>query len=247
MPRSQKESRSRFGENFFDSGKRVPGTFDYYSFDEYCRVFRPFCRVIVKHFNPGRVLDVGCAKGSLVCAFRDIGIDSFGVDISKYAVSSAPRFLRPFLYVVDLDQDSLPFKDGFFDFVTFLGSIEYLRDHKHAITDLERVMVDGGSLLLTTIFKRPKGDVYRLNVHSKSFWLREFGERWKPSPIYCDFMSDYFLNSVDSKSVLDKAKKLLFGKSRFTDRLFCLLYDVFVKLRILNYGVILLTFHKSGC
>ena len=66
---------------------------------------------------------MGCAKGSLVCAFRDLGISAYGVDVSEYAIASAPDYLRKHLYVVDMDRDTLPFKDGFFDFVTFLGSI----------------------------------------------------------------------------------------------------------------------------
>jgi ubiquinone/menaquinone biosynthesis C-methylase UbiE len=247
MPRSNKESNNhRFDEDFFDSGKQVPGGFSCYSFDKYFAVFKPLCRIIVNHFNPKRVLDVGCAKGSMVCAFRDLGIDAFGVDVSQYAISSAPAFLQSFLYVVDLDHDSLPFEDGSFDFVTFLGAIEYLRDHRHAIAELERVMVDGGSLLLTTIFKRPKGDVYRLNVHTKSTWLKEFGKRWSASSVYPNFMGAYFSNSATSSSVLDKAKRLLFGKSRFGDRFLCFLYDLFVRLHLLTYGVILLTLHKNG-
>jgi SAM-dependent methyltransferase len=247
MHQNQKGSNShRFDQAFFDSGKQVPGGFSCYSFDKYFAVFRPLCRNIVNHFNPKRVLDVGCAKGALVCAFRDLGVVAFGVDVSQYAVSSAPAFLQPFLRVVDLEHDSLPFEDGFFDFVTILGTIEYLRDHKHAIAELERVMVDGSSLLLTTIFKRPKGDVYRVNVHTKNVWLKEFGKSWSPSSSYSSFMSAYFSNSVTSRSVLDDTKKLLFGKSQFSDRLFCFLYDLLARIHLLNYGVILLTLHKDG-
>ncbi len=239
------EKSRRFGEDFFDSGKHVPGAFNYYSFDEYVAVFRPLSGIIVKNFNPTRVLDVGCAKGSLVCAFRDLGISAFGVDVSKYAIASAPDYLRKHLYVVDMDRDTLPFKDGFFDFVTFLGSIEYLRNTRHVIAELERVMVDRGSLLLTTIYRRPKGDTYRFNIHTKSTWLKEFGPVWGPSPFYDTFMSSYFLNSSSSKPFLDRVKKLLFGKSKISDRFFCVLYDLCVKLHFLNYGIILLTLRKT--
>ncbi len=246
MSCSRLESKSsRFGEDFFNSGKRVPGTFEDYSFDAYCAFFGPLCGIIVKHFSPHRVLDIGCAKGSMVNVFRELGVEAFGVDVSEYAIYSAPKSLRPYLYVVDLDKDSLPFEDGFFDFVTFFGSIEYLKNHQNAIANLTRVMADGGSLLLTTIYRRPKGDSYRLNVHSKDFWLKEFGKDWVSPTNYYNFMTDYFLNSVGSKSTSIVLKKLFFGKSKFTDRFLCFLYDVSAKLRTLNYGVILLTLHKS--
>ncbi len=242
---NKSEKSARFGEDFFDSGKRVPGAFSYYSFDEYVAVFRQLCGIIVKTFNPTRVLDVGCAKGSLVCAFRDLGISAYGVDVSEYAIASAPGCLRQHLYVVDMDRDSLPFKDGLFDFVTFLGSIEYLRNTRHVIAELERVMVDRGSLLLTTIYRRPKGDAYRFNIHTKSTWLKEFGPSWGSSPIYNTFMSSYLRNVSSSKPFLDRVKKLLFGKSKISDRFFCFLYDLCVKLHFLNYGVILLTLRKK--
>lgn len=246
MPHSSDKSKSnRFGENFFDSGKHVPGTFDRYSFVEYCQAFKPLAKTIVKYFRPRRVLDVGCAKGSLVYIFRESGVETFGVDVSEYAISSAPITLQPFLAVVDLNRDSLPFKNDYFNFVTFLGSIEYLRNHRHVIAELERVMVDDGSLFLTTVYRQPAGDAYRFNVHSMAFWLKEFGEHWSVPSVYYGFMGDYFRNSGCSKSVLSTAKKLLFGKSRFTDAFLIFFWNIFIKLHVLNYGVILLTLHKS--
>lgn len=50
----------------------------------------PFARRIVEHFKlqPGtRILDFGCARGYLVHALRLIGMESFGVDISKWAIA----------------------------------------------------------------------------------------------------------------------------------------------------------------
>jgi SAM-dependent methyltransferase len=189
---------------------------------------------------------VGCAKGSMVFAFKELGVEAFGVDISAYAIHSAPKPLKPYLHVADLDEDSLPFEDGFFDFVTFLGSIEYLHDHRKAIANLKRVMADGASLLLTTIYKRPKNDAYRVNVHCRDFWIREFGQDWTEPSNYDDFMADYFHYSVSSKLISATIKKLLFGKSKFTDKLFCFMYNALAKFRVLSYGVVLLTLHKTA-
>ena len=234
-----------FGKDFFDSGQHAPGTFDSYSFDEYCLSFKPLSEIIKKHFNPKRVLDVGCAKGSFVYAFRALGIEAFGVDVSEYAISCAPKILQPFLSAVDLDKERLPYNDNSFDFITFFGSIEYLRNHRRAIAEIERVMVNGGSLLLTTIYKRPKGDVYRINAHNKAFWIKEFNGRWNVPTVYYGFMSDYFRRPTISSSNLSKLKGFIFGKSRFSDKLFVHLWDFSAALHILDYGVILLTLKKS--
>jgi len=43
------------------------------------------------------LLDFGCAKGYYVKAFRMLGIDAFGVDISEYAISQAPEDVRKYV------------------------------------------------------------------------------------------------------------------------------------------------------
>ncbi len=234
-----------FDKVFFDSGKEVPGTFSYYSFEDYCLTFKPLCEIVKRHFNPRRVLDVGCAKGSFVFVFRQLGVEAYGVDVSSYAISCAPAVLQPFLQVIDLDKDSMPFSDGFFDFITFFGSIEYLHNHRHVISELERVMSDGGTLLLTTLNKVPEGDLYRINAHNKTFWVREFGEKWSVPGVYYSFMSDYFLKAEGSVSILGKAKKMMFGRSKLTDRVLVSSRDVLVSLGVLHYLILLLKFNKK--
>ena len=120
------------------------------------------------------MLDVGCAKGFLVKVFRDQGIEAWGVDVSEYAISSAPDDVRPYLRQVDLNKDALPFGDGYFDFVTFLATIEYLADSSLTIEQVDRVLKPGGGLYLTTIFGTNKSDKLRINVHDKGHWVREF-------------------------------------------------------------------------
>jgi SAM-dependent methyltransferase len=44
------------------------------------------------------ILDFGCAKGFLVKALRSLGVCSYGVDISDYAISCADDDTRPFLF-----------------------------------------------------------------------------------------------------------------------------------------------------
>jgi len=53
------------------------------------------------------VLDFGCAKGYVVKAFRLLGIEAYGVDVSDYAVSQAPQDTRDFVRLVGYD-DPIP-------------------------------------------------------------------------------------------------------------------------------------------
>jgi ubiquinone/menaquinone biosynthesis C-methylase UbiE len=208
--------------------------------------FKPLCEVVKKHFHPLRVLDVGCAKGSLVYAFRATGIEAFGVDVSSYAISCAPKTLRSFLSKVDLDKERLPFNDNYFDLITFFGSIEYLHNHKHTIAEIERVLVNGGSLLMTTLYKRSKKDIYRINIHNKAFWIKQFNPRWIIPKSYYYFMASYFLrNKGNPCSSPKKLMHSLFGKSKLSDFVLVSLWDILVNLRVLNYGVLLFTLQKK--
>ena len=44
------------------------------------------------------ILDFGCAKGFLVRALRQLGIEAYGFDVSKYALANATTIAKPFLY-----------------------------------------------------------------------------------------------------------------------------------------------------
>lgn len=46
------------------------------------------------------VLDFGCAKGYLVKAFRLLGVNAFGADISEYAISCADSDTKKFIFHV---------------------------------------------------------------------------------------------------------------------------------------------------
>jgi ubiquinone/menaquinone biosynthesis C-methylase UbiE len=163
-----------FGQDFFDGGKEQPWFYKSYSFDELYPLFQVVSHGINVCFNPRKVLDVGCAKGFLVKAFRDQNIEAWGVDVSEYALSAAPEDVREYLYKVDLNKEALPFSDEYFDCVTFLGTIECLDDYSKVLEEIRRVMQPGASLYLRTAYRTDPEDNIRKNLHSRGYWLREF-------------------------------------------------------------------------
>ena len=52
---------------------------------------------VVAEIKPRRVLDVGCAKGFLVEALRDRGVEAFGIDVSEYAIGEVRPDIRAIL------------------------------------------------------------------------------------------------------------------------------------------------------
>lgn len=102
---------SSFGRDYFD-GSRAYGYGGY----RYDGRWQPVARDIVTHFGlwaGDRVLDVGCAKGFLVKDMVDVGLDAYGLDVSRYAVIEAchPDVIGRLHRANAL---ALPFADGAF-------------------------------------------------------------------------------------------------------------------------------------
>ncbi len=57
---------------------------------------------IVSLFEPQTVLDAGCAKGILVEALVERGVDAYGIDISDHAIATASPAVRDRLMVGSL-------------------------------------------------------------------------------------------------------------------------------------------------
>jgi SAM-dependent methyltransferase len=85
-------------------------------------------------------LDVGCATGYVVEALHELDVDASGVDISRYAITHPAPGARGHIRRGDLRR-GLPFRDGSFDVVTALETLEHLSppDVPGALAELARV------------------------------------------------------------------------------------------------------------
>ena len=77
---------------------------------------------LIRQFNPRTVLDAGCAKGFLVAALRERGVEAYGIDYSDYAVANAPEAVRPYVKVGSITDPI----EGRFDLITCIEVIEHL-------------------------------------------------------------------------------------------------------------------------
>ena len=160
--------------------------------------FKEIAKIIVNEFNPKNILDIGYADGLLLECFYKHGVECYGVDISKEALSYAPEELKPNLILLDIEKRDLPFKDNTFDVITILEVLEHLHNHRRIISEMYRVLKPGGIVLMST---PTESKVYRfinkivqkfvktssqvsdfdicgfsphINVHPKKFWVKEF-------------------------------------------------------------------------
>lgn len=85
-----------------------------------------------------RLLDVSCGTGSLLAAARERAVDAVGVDLSDEAVKLAKR-VAPSAEVAVGAGEALAFRDGSFDYVSCLGSLEHFLDMGKGLEEMKRV------------------------------------------------------------------------------------------------------------
>lgn len=126
-----------FGEMYFD-GPREYGYGGY----RYDGRWVPVARDIIAHFGlePGqRILDIGCAKGFLVKDLLEVGLDAYGLDVSRYALTHCEPEVVGRLHLGSAV--ALPFPDKSFDAVLSINTIHNLdRDGcRTALKEMTRV------------------------------------------------------------------------------------------------------------
>jgi len=140
---------------------------------------------LVRRCRPVRVLDIGCAKGFLVEAFRAHGVRSaFGIDVSLYAVSAGGAATSGGMVVGDVNA-GIPLRSASFDLVAAVDLFEHLADPWPALREIRRILSELGVAYLKICHPRHPNarlDPSHVNVQPLSYWRREFrrtGFSWK--------------------------------------------------------------------
>ena len=95
-----------------------------------------------------KLLDVGCGRGTLG-HYLDPRISIYGIDISEKAISEAKKvYIRA--DTIDLDKETLPYDDGFFDLAVVLDVVEHVFDPIKMIKKIYRCLNNDGQLILST-------------------------------------------------------------------------------------------------
>ena len=88
-----------------------------------------------------RILDVGCGKGFFLCDFKKMfpNINTFGIDVSKYAVKKAPKLIKDNLIVGNAKK--LPWPDNYFDIAFSFNTLHNLYNFElfDALKEINRV------------------------------------------------------------------------------------------------------------
>lgn len=105
-------------------------------------------RFASKRFK-GRVLDIGCGTGYGSRFLYDVGNKVSSIDVSEKAIDYAGKNYAGPEYIKS-SAENIPFSDGIFDAITAFEVIEHVPDPHKALSEICRVLKDGGSLFIST-------------------------------------------------------------------------------------------------
>ena len=126
---------------------------------------------IVKQIGPKKVLDAGCAKGFLVEALRDRGVEAYGIDLSEYAISQVRRDIQRYCRVASLVD---PIAERF-DLIVCIEVLEHIPEEiaRQVIANLCRSTDD----ILFSSTPDDFAEVTHVNVRPRSYWNALFAEQ----------------------------------------------------------------------
>lgn len=134
---------------------------------------------LIAEFKPTKVLDVGCAKGFIIKAFKKNNVYAVGCDISEYAIKNCEPEVKNFVTVCSIT-DLKPYRTKAFDLVLAYDIIEHLTDTELelAVKELYRVLDLNGVLTIKTpdqIYDWDN-DKSHINIKPQIEWIKLFSK-----------------------------------------------------------------------
>lgn len=117
----------------------------------------------LKFKNSDKILDIGCGRGQILKEAENLGLSSYGVDISEKGLRFA-KHISPKSKIVCCNADSLPFKNSTFDRAIMLGTLEHFLDPVSALKEAKRVLIPHGSFCI---------------VVPNLYYIRDIGNIWR--------------------------------------------------------------------
>jgi len=130
-----------------------------------------------------RLLDIGCGDGTLGYYAKTKYKEVYGVDISEKAIDIArKRGIKTFK--IDLNKETLPFPDNYFDAVTCLDVIEHIIDPRFLVKEIYRVLKKGEILIISTPNIRYWKHLFRLVILGRFPKTSDDEELWDGGHIH---------------------------------------------------------------
>ena len=168
-----------FDKEYFEQGP-MTGKSLYTNYRWLPELTLPLCHHIVKYCGiqeEDRILDFGCAKGFIVLGLRMLGYEAYGVDVSKYAISQAPKEVNGFVNHIE------PFEDlsGIFGAVDWVLCKDILEHLPYEKIDEQLQILAGSTQHLMTMVPLGDGTKYYIEAYENdaTHIIREDLQWWE--------------------------------------------------------------------
>lgn len=169
LPEQVASDGTDYGRAYYDDYGNCDQTYDWSS-PHWQNFFLGVAGKIIAATNPSRALDVGCAKGLLVQALCEQGVDAHGIDISEHAIATSDPAVRDRLSV-----GSATDVQGTWDLITWIEVAEHM-----SLTDSETAIDSICAATNRVILSSTPGhfgDPTHINVRQPAEWAASFAER----------------------------------------------------------------------
>ena len=145
-PRATSEALEKYySEDYLLEGLSVPSSLEEFLSEKYAEIWFSKDRdmqLILEQKNRGRLVDIGCASGTLLWLASRHGFDVFGVEVSRRSAD----FVRDVLgFEVLCGQfNDAEFAASSFDVVTMFHSLEHVPDPRQVVREIHRVLASDG-------------------------------------------------------------------------------------------------------
>ncbi len=140
-----------------------------YTADIWLPFFRHIANSIVADSFPKTTIEFGCAKGFLVQALRAIGVDSWGIDWSTYAIGSIDPIVAPYCSVGDIRQKL----DLQFDVAICMEVLEHLEE-VDASCAISTLVLSANTVYFSSNPNEDFPSESHINVRPSEYWERLF-------------------------------------------------------------------------
>ncbi len=162
----KKEIKKIYGKNYFSSWNIHNEAEEVITRNMKYETFKRLLKILgVRKGN--KILDVGCATGYLLDVARKFGLETYGIELSKWAANIAKRKHKIYCgavqgYIKKNKKNKLRF-----NYITLTDVLEHIEDPFQLLKELNYLLDEKGKLLITT----PNIDSLSRKIFRK-FWFQ---------------------------------------------------------------------------
>lgn len=137
------------------------------------RLIPPVVKILNDHFKPNSVVDIGCANGLHLKAFKDLGVKTLiGIEGTKHWGPYIEKYFGSKYYILNL-RDPWNF-DWDFDLVMSFEVLEHI-EKEYSAQAVDNICSLGSTIICSAC--PIKGGFHHLNPQPKEYWIEKFERR----------------------------------------------------------------------